>query len=196
MCLSANQIAQILAIRGLPLELALCGSATESNPTARVNENILPLQLERTKTVPKDQTVVFKLRTDPADAASPTYMMMMNILNGTEGCRAAIKFVSDLETVCTGLNVNVADVATRRTTAFRVLTGQAKTAYDVGFNARQEARHETARNAVRRAGANAGGTNAQFAARIVGVGMPNPDASTHLCNTLFPAGSTSSPVTS
>jgi hypothetical protein len=35
----------------------------------------------------------------PADAASTTYMMTVVILNGTEGCRAAIKLVSDLEAV-------------------------------------------------------------------------------------------------
>ena len=80
-------------------------SASESAPTAQVNENILPLQLEKNRVIPKDQQVIFKLRTDPAVATSPTYQMTMVILNGTEGCRAAIKLVTDLETVCTGLNI-------------------------------------------------------------------------------------------
>jgi hypothetical protein len=56
-----------------------------------VNENILPLQLEKNRVIPKDQQVIFKLRTDPANVASPTYQMTMVILNGTEGCRAASK---------------------------------------------------------------------------------------------------------
>ena len=54
--------------------------------------------------------------------------MTMVILNGTEGCRAAIKLVNDLETVCTGLNIQRDEGATKRTTIHRVLTGQAKTA--------------------------------------------------------------------
>ena len=47
-------------------------SASESAPTARVHENILPLQLEKNRVIPKDQQVIFKLRTDPTNVASPT----------------------------------------------------------------------------------------------------------------------------
>ena len=115
-------------------------SASDSASTARVNENILPLQLEKNRVIPKDQQVIFKLRTDPASAISPTYQMTMVILNGTEGCRAAIKLITDLETVCTGLNIPRTDGATKRTTIHRVLTGQAKTAFDTGFAQRQNIR--------------------------------------------------------
>ena len=152
-------------------------SASESAPTARVHENILPLQLEKNRVIPKDQQVIFKLRTDPSSAISPTYQMTMVILNGTEGCRAAIKLVNDLETVCTGLNIQRDEGATKRTTIHRVLTGQAKTAFDTGYTQRQNLRLILARDAARQAGPIGAETDAAFAARIRAIQMPAADAS-------------------
>ena len=154
-------------------------SALESAPTARVNENILPLQLEKNHVIPKDQQVIFKLRTDPAVATSPTYQMTMVILNGTEGCRAAIKLVTDLETVCTGLNIPRTEGATKRTTIHCILTGQAKTALDTGYNQRQNLRLILARDAARQAGPIGAKTDAAFNAHIWAIAMPVADATSY-----------------
>ena len=145
-----------------------------------MNENILPLQLEKNRVIPKDQQVIFKLRTDPAVATSPTYQMTMVILNGTEGCRAAIKLITDLETVCTGLNIPRTEGATKRTTIHRVLTGQAaKTAFDTGYTQRQNLRLILARDAARQAGPIGAKTDEAFNARIRAIAIPVADATSY-----------------
>ena len=50
--------------------------------------------------------MVFKLRTTPADAASPMYEYTAAYISGDEGTRRALRFLKDVTAVFAGLNIN------------------------------------------------------------------------------------------
>lgn len=66
---------------------------------------LLPLVPVANDAMTKDNSNVYTLRTDPADANSPTYKMTARILFGNESVRVMIRWRQDLYRVLEGLNV-------------------------------------------------------------------------------------------
>ena len=86
---------------------------TEAKTSKANADEVLPLKLPVERKLQKDECVVFKLRTTPTLATSPTYEFTVGYINGDEGTRRALRFQKDIATVLAGLNVNaVAEVVT------------------------------------------------------------------------------------
>ena len=98
----------------------------------RMDVPILPLVPERFK-VTKENSVSFKLRSDPTQANSTTYNVTMPVLRGGEPVRVALEWYTTLNRVFVGMNTaqvpnqeaNRKDQLTQR-----VLREQALTAYE------------------------------------------------------------------
>ena len=131
---------------------------------------ILPLKLDREKKLPKDQSLTFKLRTDPADAASPIYEYTVPYVHGHEGARTAIQFKKDLTTVCTGMNITT--VPNSRIMAQRILKGEAKAAFDRQFQIAHDLQWELLRVNARNASIANGDDQAAQDAAYAGVARP------------------------
>lgn len=65
----------------------------------------LPLVQDEIKEVDKTKLARFKLRTDPAVDTSPTYDFYIIKINGSETLRHAIRFMTDILKIFTGLNI-------------------------------------------------------------------------------------------
>jgi DTW domain-containing protein YfiP len=64
----------------------------------KVNEFILPLIPKPVKFT-KENSVTFKLRTNPTENGSPTYEKAILVLDGSESVRDAIAWYQDLEVI-------------------------------------------------------------------------------------------------
>lgn len=85
-----------------------------------------------------EETVTYKLRSNPADANSSKYSFTMAILQGTEDSRAGIRFVNDIRRVFTGLGMgrnDGQDIIDRRELVSRMLRGTCLAAFNQAFDA-------------------------------------------------------------
>ena len=100
---------------------------------------ILPLILED---IDKDSRtyVSHSLRTDPADADSPTYKQSTLVLTGTETVREIIGHPVNVAKVLVGLNVT--EIANKVTIAKTLLKGNALTQFNAGVQQKCTARME------------------------------------------------------
>ena len=98
----------------------------------RMDIPILPLVPERFK-VTKENSISFKLRSDPTKANSTTYDVTMPVLRGGETVRVALEWYTTLNQVFIGMatQVVVREEANRKDQlAQQVLREQALTAYE------------------------------------------------------------------
>ena len=151
---------------------------TKSAPVQDKNVCPLPLIPETDPNVDtKDSTKfgTFKLLTDPTDNDSTKYSFTMRYTDGTQGLRATIKWVMDVDKVITGLGV--ADAAAKIPLIQQLCSGVAQTAFDAAREQSRDARHEV----LMEAAVNAlpvvnGETAAQKAVRVQNArnGVPAP----------------------
>ena len=66
---------------------------------------ILPLEDVEEDDIPKDRTRSYTLRSNPADATSPTFKLTTYVFQGTESVRQALKWRKTLQQVLSGLNL-------------------------------------------------------------------------------------------
>ncbi len=139
---------------------------------------ILPLVPEPVKYA-KEDILTYKLRTDPADAASATYEMRIPVCKADRDLRSAIIARSNLRKVWIGLALD-ADPAGADRIAQQVYKSQALTNYNAGRDLSLQHRNTVAKDNARQQGkiqvAPAGGVGApaletddQFEARINGI---------------------------
>ena len=105
-----------------------------------------PLPLVSEETIEEDETKLakWKLRTDPANAASPVYDFKMRKLSGGETLRQGIRFMNDIIKVCNGLDLTT---AVNQMTIYRqMLSGEPLTQFNFGAAEQVEALTQHARN--------------------------------------------------
>ena len=74
----------------------------------KFNPPPLPLVDEEVSVEDKTKACKFKLRTEPSQAASPTYDFNMLKLDGSESLRHSLRFSRDVLKVFTGLDITTA----------------------------------------------------------------------------------------
>jgi hypothetical protein len=113
-----------------------------------------------------EETVTYKLLSNPTDPASSKYSFTMAILQGTEDSRAAIRFVNDIRRVFNGLGMgrnDGQDILNRRELVARMLRGTCLAAFNQAFDHALRAFRNTPVNPRNVAG---GETEAQYNARV------------------------------
>ena len=79
-------------------------AASSGKPSKKVTY-IIPLEDDEAHHKrSKENSVLWELRTVPADGASPTYKVLTRILSGEESVRQMLRWSKDLDRVCVGLN--------------------------------------------------------------------------------------------
>jgi len=151
---------------------------TEAKASKANADEVLPLKLPVERKLQKDECVVFKLRTTPTLATSPTYEFTVGYINGDEGTRRALRFQKDIATVLIGLNVTtVADVVTMTQ---RVLKGEALAAYNNARGIRHAYLWEEAKRNARAASEANGDTLAQQQQAYANEPDPAADRTEHI----------------
>ena len=103
-----------------------------SNTFADLTKADIPVLslVPETKTYGRGETITFKLLSDPAVAASPTYDFQVPFVRGTEGLRVAIESHQSLQSVFTG--TTAATFPQRNSLAISIYKDVARTQYDSG----------------------------------------------------------------
>lgn len=150
---------------------------TSQYKTVKADEIVLPLKMEAERKIPKEDLLTFKLRTQPNDAASPTYTFTVPLIRGHEGTRAAIQSIRNLQQILIGMNITTPN--NKKAMSQRIYHGQARAEYDRAYTAKHDAEFKVDQDLVRAARDIAGDTEAQIAAAVALV--PRPAAS-DLCH--------------
>ena len=139
---------------------------------AQKKEEIPLLSLVPVKrSLKKSDVVIFKLRSDPTNADSPTYEVSMPYLHGTEDLRSVLEFKLNLTKIFIGMNAGT-DAAAQNQLVKRILKDTALTSYDAGVQKAIDGRHETLKAVQRAAGVRAGDDDAQMIIRLAAVPRP------------------------
>ena len=140
---------------------------------AHVSENtaILPLVPVPVK-YPKDKLLSFKLRTQPADADSPTYEIRVPINSGNESVRETIEWMRNVHKVFVGMNA-ANDAAQQDGLIRRTISDAALTAYHTGSEGNRERRWSALKKTEREAGVTAGDDEATIIAAVARVARPD-----------------------
>ena len=99
-------------------------------------ENLLPLRLDKERKLSKDQSITYKLRTDPTSATSPIYELTVPYLLGDESVRQVLEWSIQMTSVMQGTNTTTPDAMCQLFS--RTLKGEARAYYMHGWNSQHE----------------------------------------------------------
>ena len=159
------------------MKIALAQTSEMKEATKPHADAILPLIPDKPKKLTKDECITFKLRTEPANNASPTYEFTMPYLYGTEPTRSSIRFMKDFEVVITGLNITTANGML--VMARRILKGEVLSQYNQMVENSNSVRWETLREQERQARINANDNEAAVLAGVAAINRPDYNEADH-----------------
>ena len=121
--------------------------------------NVLPLDEEPdVYKLDKTNSVSFVLRTVPTDANSPTYKYLVRVLQGDESPRQILRWYTDVEKVCTGLNATTLEA--KRPIQEACMRPGPLSNYHAALNVRAKMTYNAALQAAEATDRTAGNTNA------------------------------------
>ncbi len=134
--------------------------SNETNGTATQKlQPPLPLVVNPPTDEDETKMTIFKLRTTPGQADSPTYTFKMRKLDGSEDLRQGIQFAYDMPKVITGLNITT--TINKKALYLQVLTGPPLQNFNNGFDEAKAKAHQALRVAAYSAARNTGRTDAE-----------------------------------
>ena len=85
--------------------MKVSSSVLNENYGKSSSKAILPLVPEQDEEIPANQMITHTLRSNPAQETSPVYKVHIRILQGSEDCRAVLKWHTQVNKILTGLHV-------------------------------------------------------------------------------------------
>ena len=143
------------------------GSGKKVNPPPP-----LPLKDELPPEEDEQRIAKFKLRTNPTRADSPTYSFSIRKLNGEEHLRYALRFITDVRKILSGLNITNALQAL--TLVRELLSGVALSEFNRGIADIVHHEHMELQAAERERGIASGDDDATIAAAVASIAPPGP----------------------
>ena len=114
--------------------------AASSGKPSKKAELIIPLEDDEAHhKLTKENSVTWELRTIPNDNNSPTYKVQARILSGEESVRQMVRWMSDVQKVCIGLNATT--LAQKKPIMVACMRPRVETLFQATLLARAEKRY-------------------------------------------------------